>query len=140
MIQDSLEDYIDVFVGNAKKNRPSVIFEDKIEYLIIGDVVSKENPSLEIQNWLLEYREISNNSNLIVKAISGFYIAPSDIEIEPSGVEILQENINAERIFPPILRLKLNRLELALENGAHDLVKEYSNDFIEIILEKKESE
>jgi len=85
---------------------------------------------------LLKYREISNKFDLKVKVISGFFIVPSDINIEPLWVESLQENINAETIYPPILRLKLNKAGLALENRALDLVKEYSNDFIEFFIKK----
>ncbi|GAH49935.1 unnamed protein product, partial [marine sediment metagenome] len=36
-----------------------------------------------------------------------------------------------------ILSLKLNKAELALENGAFELVKAYSNDFIEFFIENK---
>jgi len=136
MLQDRLEDYIDVDVGNTKKIDPDFLVEEKFDCLIIGDFINEAIPSLDIQNWLLKYREISNNNNLIVKAISGFYIAPSDIKIEPFWVESLQENINAEMIYPPILSLKLNRAEIALENGAFELVKAYSNVFIEFFIEK----
>ena len=137
MLQDRLEDYIDVSVGNAKKIDPAFLVEEKFDCLIIGDVINEAIPSSEIQNWLLKYREISNISNLIVKAISGFYITPSDIKIEPFWIESLQENINAETIYPPILSLKLNEAELALENGALELVKAYSNDFIDFFLRNK---
>ena len=136
MLQDRLEDYIDVSVGNAKKIDPSFLVEEKFDYLIIGDIISEIIPSLEIQNWLLKYREISNN-NLIIKAISGFYIALADIKIEPFWVEFLQDNINAEIIYPPILRLKLNRAGLALEDGVLEIVKAYSNNFIEFFIENK---
>jgi len=134
MLQDRLEDYIDVSVGNAKKIDPEFLVEEKLDFLIIGDVISKEIPSLEIQNWLLKYREISNKNNLIVKALSGFYFAPPDIKVEPLWVESLQENIKAEMIYPPILRLKLNRAKLALENGALEIVKVYCNDFVEFFI------
>ena len=133
MLQDRLEDIIDVDVGTARVIDPAFLVEEKFDYLIIGDVITKEIPSFEIQNWLIKYREITNNNNLVVNAVSGFYITPSDIKIKPSWVESLQENIKAEMIYPPILRLKLNRADLALENGAYDIVKEYSNEFIEFI-------
>ena len=134
MLQDRLEDYIDVSVGNAKKINPIFVVEEKFDYLIIGDTISDVIPSLEIQNWLLKYREISEIKNLTLKAISGFYIALTDITIEPFGVESLQDNINAEMIYPPILHLKLNKAELTLENGALEIVKAYSNDFIEFFI------
>ncbi len=137
MLQDRLEDYIDISVGNAKKIDPAFLVEEKFDCLIIGDFISEVIPSLEIQNWLLKYGEISKRKNLIVKAISGFYIALADIKIEPFWVEFLQDNIDAEIINPPILRLKLNRAGLALENGALEIIKDYSNDFIEFFIENK---
>ena len=134
ILQDRLEDFIDVYVGNANRIDPAFLVEENLDYLIIGDVLSKEIPSSEIQNWLLKYREISKNNNLIVKAISGFYIAPEDIKTEPFWVETLKENINAERIYPPILNLKLNREEIALEDGALEIVKAFADDFIGFLI------
>ena len=137
MLQDRLEDYIDVSIGNAKKVAPAFLIEEKLDYLIIGDVINEAIPSSEIYTWLLEYSEISNNYNLIVKAISGFYVALADIKIEPFWVESLHDNVKADIIYPPILRLKLNRKEFALENGALELIKEYSNDFIELLINRR---
>ncbi|MFX1324463.1 MAG: hypothetical protein ACFE8N_05870, partial [Promethearchaeota archaeon] len=58
ILQDRLEDYIDVFIGNAKKVDPSYLVEEKLEYLITGDVISDNNPSMEIQNWLLKFFKV----------------------------------------------------------------------------------
>lgn len=137
MLQDRLEDYIDVFVGNAKKIDPFLIVEENLDYLIIGDVISEEIPSLEIQNWLIKYREISKKKNLIVNAISGFYVALTDITVEPFWIEFLQDNVRAGTVYPPLLRLKLNKAELVLENGVYDIVKDYSNEFIELLIKNK---
>ncbi len=134
MLQDRLEDYIDVSVGNAKKIEPTFLIEEKLDYLIIGDTVSDVIPSLEIQNWLLEYGKISKKSNLIIKTISGFYVALADIQVEPSWIEFLQDNVNTEIIYPPILHLKFNKAELVLEDGALELVKNYTNDFIDFLI------
>ena len=136
MLQDRLEDYIDVYIGNAKRIEPVFLVEERFDCLIIGDVLSKEIPSLEIQNWLLNYRKISKINNLVVKTLSGFYVAPSDIKIEPLWIESLQENIKAEMVYPPILSLKLNRANLSLEDGALELVKSYSNDFFKFFIEE----
>ena len=105
--------------------------------MIIGDILSKIIPSLEIQNWLIKYWEYSKSKNLSIKAISGFYVATADIKAEPFWVEFLHENVKTELIYPPILSLKLNRSDLALENGAYDIIKDYSNDLIEFIVENK---
>ena len=137
MLQDRLEDYIDVYVGNAKKIDPAFLVEEKLDYLIIGDIISKEIPSLEIQNWLHKYKEISNKNNLNIKAVSGFYVAPVEIKTEPFWVEFLQETIKAEIVYPPILRLKLDSADLSLENRTLELIKEYSNDFIEFFINNK---
>ena len=136
MLQDRLEDYIDVYVGNAKRIYPAFLVEEKFDSLIIGDVLNKEIPSLEIQKWLLNYKKISKINNLVVKTLSGFYVAPSDIKIEPLWIESLQENIKAEMVYPPILSLKLNRADLSLEDGALGLVMSYSNDFFKFFIKK----
>ncbi|MHA2390494.1 MAG: hypothetical protein ACXAEX_00855 [Promethearchaeota archaeon] len=134
MLQDRLEDYIDINVGNAKKIDPSYLVEERLDYLIIGDVISEVTKSIEIQNWILKYKEISNKNNLIVNAVSGFYVTPSDFNLIPSWIEQLQEYIIAEIVYPPILTLKLNKAELELENGALELVNSYSKDFIEFFI------
>ena len=63
MLQDRLEDYIDGSVGNSKKINPAFLVEERLDYLIIGDIISEIIPSMEIQNWLLKYREISKKEN-----------------------------------------------------------------------------
>jgi len=137
MLQDHLEEYIDVDVGTAKKINSVFLLEEEFNYLIIGDILSKEIPSLEIQKWLLKYWEISKNKKTVLKAISGFYVALTNIKIEPFWVDFLNDNVKTEIFFPPILRLKLNDTGLGLENGTFELVKEYSDNFINFIINKK---
>jgi len=137
MLHDRLEDYIDVSVGNTKKIDPGFLIEERLDCLIIGDIISKEIPSLEVQKWLLKFWEISNKKKITLKAISGFYVVLAEIYVEPFWVEFLHDNVKAETIYPPLLRLKLNLSELSLENRAIELVKDYSNDFIEFIINNK---
>ncbi len=139
MLQDRWEDYIDVDVGKAKKIDPAYLVEEKFDFLIIGDIISKEIPSLEIQNWLHKYWEISNKKKFILKAISGFYITLSDIKVEPFWVEFIHDNVQAENLIPPILRLKLTLAGLSLDRTTPELVKKYSNDFVEFIINNKKS-
>lgn len=134
MLQDRLENYMDVSVGTASKISPLFLLEEKLDYLIIGDTISETIPSVEIQNWVLKYGEISENNNLSLKVLSGFYIAFTDIENDKLWGEFLQGNINAEIIYPPILYLRLNGLEIAQEIDVFEIVKVYSNDFIEFII------
>jgi len=137
MLQDRLEDYIDVSLGSARKIEPVFLVEERLDYLIIGDIISEPIPSLEIQNWLLKYGEISKKSNHIIKTISSYYITLTDIRVKPSWIEFLQDNVNAEIIYPPILCLKFNIAELVLEDGALELVKDYTNDFIEFLIKNE---
>jgi len=138
LIQDYLDEFIDTNVGSAKKIDPSFLLEEKLDYLIIGDIISKEIPSLEMQNWLLKFKEISKKQKITLKGISGFYIVLPDINSEPFWTEFIYDNVKAEIIHPPILRLKLKRGELELENGAHDMIKEYSTDFIKFLVNSKD--
>ena len=133
MLQDRLENYIDVSVGKASKIKPSFIVEKELDYLIIGDIISEIIPSVEIQNWVLKYGEISEGNNLSLEALSGFLISLNEMNTETAWFEFIQNNIIAETIYPPILRLKLDKANLASETFVHGLVKEYSNKIIEFI-------
>lgn len=134
MLQDLWEDYIDVDVGKVKNIDPAFLREEKLDYLIIGDIISKEIPSIELQNWLVKFWELSREKNIDLKAISGFYVKLAEIKVEPFWVEQLYDKVKPNLIYPPILRLKLDKVGLGLENDALDLIKEYSNDFIEFII------
>ena len=131
MLHDRLENYIDVSVGKASKIKPSFIVEEELDYLIIGDIISEIIPSVEIQNWVLKYGEISEGNNLSLEALSGFLISLNEMNTETAWFEFIQNNIIAETIYPPILRLKLDKANLASETFVHGLVKEYSNKIIE---------
>jgi hypothetical protein len=135
-LQNRLENYIDVSVGKVSKIDPSFIVEEKLDYLIIGDIISKTIPSIAIQNWVIKYRE-SNNINLSLEALSGFLITQNEIE-HTIWAEFLQDNIPAKTNFPPILFLKLPKSDFALETGIHQLVREYSKKFIEFIIDRPE--
>ncbi|MFX1566886.1 MAG: hypothetical protein ACFFCV_00805 [Promethearchaeota archaeon] len=139
ILQDHLKDCIDVSVGNAKQIDPAFLVEGELEYLIIGDVISKTAPSLEIQNWLQKYREISKGDNLIVKAVSGFYVTLTDFGVEPFWSEFLQDNVKAKIVYPPVLRLNLNKVELKIEDETLELIKNYSNHFIEFLINNKKN-
>ena len=118
-------------VGKASKIDPSFIVEEELDYLIVGDIISKMLPSMVIQDWVIKYRE-NNNFNLILKALSGFIITQNEIK-DTLWAEFIQSNIKTKTFHPPILLLKLHKSDLVSETGVHDLVKEYSNKYIEFI-------
>jgi hypothetical protein len=137
MLQENFEDYIDVSVGNAKKIDPSLIIEERLDFLIIGDIVSSVVPSTEISTWLAKYGEITRDSNFIVKTISGYFVTFSDISVELIWNEIVQDHVNSENVYPPMLCLKLNKGELEIQEGALEIIKDYSNEFISFFLNFK---
>ncbi len=134
MIQNLLIDYIDVAVGNINKIEPSYLLEEKLDYLIIGDIISDTAPSLELQNWLLKYHEVSKNNDHAVNILSGFYISLTDINNNDLWIKFLQENVSYENIFTPMLCLQLRNADLAKINSALELVEDYSNDFLKSLL------
>ncbi len=140
ILQDRLEDYIDVSVGNAKMIDPSFLVEERVDYLIIGDFISDSNSNVEIQNWLNQYLELYKQQNFqCIKTISGFYVARTEIKTEPFWIELLHDNVEPGIIYPPILQLKLNQGELALDNVTYDSVKDFSSDVIDFIIENKKN-
>ncbi|MFX1490415.1 MAG: hypothetical protein ACFFBI_14785 [Promethearchaeota archaeon] len=136
MIQDRLEDYLEVSVGTASKTDPLSLADEELDFMIIGDIIGEKAPSLEIQNWVLRYRENSILSNKELQALSGFYVSLTEVENDSIWIEFLRNNIKAKLIFPPILCLKLKMSDLPVEIGALEIVKDYSNDFIEYLLNK----
>ena len=137
LLQDRLEDYIDVSVGTANKINPKLILEEKFDHLIIGDIISEILPSLEIQNWVLKFGEILKTNNLEVKALSGYYITFADTKVEPLWIEFLQNIIDAEIIYPPIMSLKSKSTDLTLADEAFEKVRVYSNDLIHFLNQNK---
>ena len=91
--------------------------------MIIVDIISERIPSVEIYNWVLKYKEISDCNNLSLDALSGFLISVNDLEKDTRWFEIIQNNIQTEIIYPPILRFKLDKTNLASETSVHRLVK-----------------
>ena len=72
MIQEQLIYFIDVSVGKINKIRPNDLVEEELDCLIIGDTIIEETPSLEVQNWIKEYKEIFEINNKVLKILSGF--------------------------------------------------------------------
>lgn len=136
MIEDRLEDYIEVSVGTANKTDPLSLIDEELDYMIIGDIIRERVPSLEIQNWVLKYSEVSKVYNKELQVLSGFYVSLTEMENDLIWIEFLKKNINAKVIFPPILYLKLSRSDLPVKIRALEIVKDYSNDFIEYLLNK----
>ena len=57
--------------------------------------------------------------------------------VQPLWIKFIEDNVKAEIFFPPLLDLKLNVDSLSLENGTSDLLKKYSDSFIEYIIENE---
>jgi len=134
MLQDRLENYTDVSVGKASKIESSFIVKEELDYLIVVDIISKTVPSMMIQNWVYRYKKNNEKINLNLITLSGFLITQNEIKTDTHWVEFIQSKIPAEKIYPPILLLKLNKDNLVSEAVVHELVKEYSNKLIQFII------
>ena len=137
ILQDRLEEgFIDVSVGSAKKIDPSLLVEEHLDYLIIGDIEKEYITDDEIKDWLFEFWNESKNRNQKISGISGFYVVLSESANKPLWIDFLQENLSKEKINPPILRLKLNIKELALEEETTALIKEFADKIIHFYVYK----
>ena len=134
MLQERLEDYIEVFVGNSENN-PLSLIEEKLDFLIIGDVIRKENHDVEIQNWISKFLDISSKRGHYIKAISGFYVQTSISNKIPSWVEILQKNLITTKLYPQITKLRIDISNFTLENEASNILNKYSKMYIDYILD-----
>jgi len=136
-LQDYLDNDFDIFVGNVNKIDPNLLIEDNLDALIIGDIVGEIIPSIEIQNWLINFYKTIENYNFQIKNLSVYCIGLTDLNIESLWIEFIQKYLNINNIFPPLLHLKLSKSNLKLEDNAIELIKKYSNDLKKDLIEKK---
>ena len=120
------------------KIEPAFLVEEKLEYLIIGDVIEEEKiPSPKIKDWVIKFSELSKRNQLIIKSVSYYYVTSTNIESKSLWINFLQENNFFVSIYPPFLKLKLKESGFNLEDNAFKSVKDYSNDFIEFCIKNK---
>ncbi|TFG04386.1 MAG: hypothetical protein EU539_10915 [Promethearchaeota archaeon] len=113
------------------------MIEEKLDFLIIGDLIDKEIPSNEVKDWLLKYKVISNEKKIILKLVTGFYIKFTTNKVKPLLFEFIRDNVKSNILFPPILCLKLAKTDLILENESLNEFKNYLNDLIEYIIDNE---
>ena len=117
---------------------PAFLVEEKLDYLIIGDVIEKEKiPSPELYNWMVKFSELCKIKKLIIKTISCYCVISKEIDVKPFWINFFRENNFSLAIFPPILQLKLKEGGFTLEKNVLKSVKDYSNEFIEFFIDKK---
>lgn len=137
-IQDFLNDYINLSIGNVKKIDPAFLVEEKLNHLIIGDdLEGKQIPSPELQNWLIEFLELCKKNQLIIKSISYYCVTSKEYDVRSLWINFLRRNDLSLTTFPPVLQLKLEEGGLTLEKNVLESVKNYSNEFIETFFNKK---
>lgn len=125
-------------VGNVNKIDPIFLVEEKVDFLIIGDVVEGQVfPSPKLQSWLSEFSEQCNNNQLIIKSISGYFVNSTEIDAEQLWINFFRENNFSLAFHPPLLQLKMKKDGLSLEKNVLKSVKDYSNEFIEFYINTK---
>lgn len=125
-------------VGNVNKIDPAFLVEEKLDFLIIGDVIEGEKiPSPELQDWLIKFSELCKRNQLVINSISSYYVNSTDIDVKHLWIELFRENNFSSSLFPPVLQLKMEEGGLTLEKNVFKSVKDYSNDFIEFFIKNK---
>jgi len=136
-LQDFLNDYIEVSVGNVNKIDPAFLVEENVDYLIIGDVIEGEKiPSPKLQDWISKFSELCKKNQLVIKSISSYYVSSTEIDIKHLWIKLFRENNISLAILPPVLQLQTEKGGLTLEKNVLKSVKDYSNDFIEFYIKK----
>ena len=109
-----------------------------MDYLIIGDdLEGEEIPSPELKNWLGKFSDLYKKNQLVINSISYYCITSKEIDVQNLWINFFQE-INFSLIrFPPVLQLRLEEGGLTLEKNVLESIKNYSNEFIEFFINKK---
>lgn len=125
-------------VGNINKIEASFLVEEEVDFLIIGDIIdSEEVPSPELQDWLVNFLELCNQNKLVLKSISNYCVTSTEIDAKNPWINFFRKNFFSLPVFPPILQLKLKSGGLALEKNVIKSVKDYSNEFIEFLIDNR---
>lgn len=131
-IQDYLNNYFEVSVGYFNKIEPGLLIEDRVDCLILGDIIDKnELPSPELYRWLMNFAEECKKTEFVLKSISSYYISLTNSELSSLWIKLFRKFNFYIDIFPSILQLKLEGAVLALEENTLQSVKDYSYEFIE---------
>ena len=125
-------------VGYVNKIDPAFLVEEKLEYLIIGDVIEEEKiPSPELLNWLVKFSELCKKRPLVINSISSYWVTSEKNDMKPIWIKFFRDYNLSIGIFPPVLQLKLKEGGLNLEKNGLKSVKDYSNEFIEFLINNK---
>ena len=136
MLQDRLETFLDVSVGEANKIEPAFLIEEKPDILIIGDIVIENYPSTEMKNWLNNFKKCSEKMQFTLKNLSGFFITnDKGMRTEDWG-ENIKKILSTVIISPPFEHFSLNTVNLTLEK-AFEKVKKYSDRVVNIVLDEE---
>jgi hypothetical protein len=114
------------------------LVEEKLDYLIIGDVIEEEKiPSPEIHDFLVKFSEHCKRNELIIKSISSYCVTSTNVDVKYIWINFFREQNFSLAIFPPVLQLKLEKGGLTLEKNVLKSVKDYSNEFIDFFINNK---
>jgi hypothetical protein len=125
-------------VGNANRIDPAFLVEEKVNCLIFGDLIKDEKiPSPELRIWVDKFSELCKKNQLVINYTSCYYVTSTNIDLKTFWLNFLRENNFYQTIFPPILQLKMEQGGMTLEKNVLKLVKDYSNEFIEFLIDNK---
>jgi hypothetical protein len=125
-------------VGNVNKIDPTFIIEEKLDFLIIGDVIESEKvPSPEFKNWFGNFLDLCEKNQLVIKSVSSYYVTSTDTDLSPVWVRFFQDYNSSLVIFPTVLQIKLKKGGATFEKNILNKVKDYSKEFIDFFIDNK---
>ncbi len=129
IFETQLEEDFNVSMGNAGIVNPSLVIDEKPDFLIFGVLCRENSPNL-IKNWIEEFSEISKSNNFAIKKVAAYYITPKDLDISKIWSTILSKCFPVESVFPKPLFLKIHTFNGALDEETYILIKKYIKDLV----------
>ncbi|MFX0036641.1 MAG: hypothetical protein ACFE9I_13495 [Candidatus Hermodarchaeota archaeon] len=129
IFESQLEEYFNVSVGNAEIVKPSLVIDEKPDFIIFGEFIRK-NSLNPITKWIEEFYILLKFNNISIKKVATYYIVPGNLDINDTGVKTMSKYFPAESIFSKPLVLKINTFNGSLDKETYTLITKYVKHLI----------
>lgn len=130
LFESELENYFNVSMGNAEIVKPSLIIDEKPDFMIFGELY-RQNSLNPVISWIEDFSELSKSNNISIKKVAIYYIVPDDLDISKIEAQPIAKYFPAGSIFSNPLILKINTFNGSLDNQTYSLIINYIKDLIE---------
>ena len=133
IFESELENYFKVSMGNAELVKPSLIIDEKPDFMIFGQLY-RQNSLNSVINWIEEFSNLSKSNKISIKKVALYYIVPDNLDASKIGLNQLAKYFPAGSIFSKPLIFKINKFNGSLDNQIYSLIINYVKDLIEFFL------